>query len=157
MAEAALAASDAVPCSKRPSVTEPAAADKHQRLLEQPVGCSDGYEPDYPRRSVESPLSRRFPRPMRLPQSTLNAYTMLPEYQEICKEFQPEYIRRGWELFRRLEFYDALTSYPPEELEKGLVFVTRGILPLYEKIHQEEIQRYAGRALLECYHRVHNF
>jgi len=157
MADATPAASDGVPCSKRPSGTESAAADKHQRLVEQTVGCSDGYEPDFPRRSGESPLSRLLPRPMRLPQSTLNAYTMLPEYQEICKEFQPEYISQGWELFRRLEFYDALASYPPEELKKGLIFVTRGILPLYGKIHREEIRRYAGRMLLEFCHGDHDF
>jgi hypothetical protein len=124
---------NSVPAGKRPKTQEEA-------------DISDGYEPESPR-CGEARMSI-FPSRMSLSNSTMNAYFMTNEYLAIKDKYNIEHIRRGWDLFRRLGYCEALASYTIPELQKGLEFITdSGILPFYERIHKDEIEKHNRRKI----------
>jgi hypothetical protein len=122
-------------------------AEKRPRTEDLLMDGSDGYGPDS-LRCRQAGISFGFASRMNLPEATMNAYFMTNEYFAIKDKYTTEHIRKGWELFRRLGYCEALGSYTIEELQEGLEYITDGILPFYERIHRDEIERHNRRELL---------
>jgi hypothetical protein len=122
-------------------------AEKRPRTEDLLLDESEGYEPDSPH-CRQASMSFGWASRMRLPDATMNAYFMTNEYLVIKEKYTTEHIRKGWELFRRLGYCEALASYTIKELQEGLEYITDGILPFYERIHRDEIERHNRRKLL---------
>jgi hypothetical protein len=133
------------PQSRRSSHELHRDTEKRHRSIEHPFPLNDpSYEPEaLPVPMKAPPLQHGFCDPMALPQSALNAYFIDdPSIQNTHSDT----IKRGWELFRRIRFYEAVTTYSLDELIQGHAYLSQlGLIEFYGKIHKDHIQRYRFR------------
>jgi hypothetical protein len=120
-------------------------AQKPHCRIEHPMQSNDAlYIPEALSMQMKFPsLCHGFTEPMALPQSAVDACFI---DDTSIQSMDPEYIKGGWELFRRVRFYEAITAYTLDELLLGISYLSHSnLVSFYGKIHQDHIQRHVRR------------
>jgi hypothetical protein len=92
---------------------------------------------DLPTAAAAVQLCHTFDKPMALPSSVVNAYFA---DKSSTQPGGPEFVRHGWELFRNIRFYEAITTYTLDQLIVGHSYMQNSnLVPLYRQIHEDHL------------------